>query len=448
MDSFEDSDEDREPEASNTLERRKHIANLIEGLTKELPPHFDSLAPAQTWVVYWISHSLSLLEQYQFLDTITDDVIEFTKECAHKDGGYGGGPGQIAHLGTTFAAVNALITTSSEEALDSIDRIGIVRFLHRMKQTDGSFSMHDDGEIDSRAAYCALSILRCLNIQDSILLQNVSDWILSCQTYEGGFGSVPGSEAHGGYTFCCVASLCLLNQLYRADLSALLRWLTSKQLSEEGGFCGRSNKLVDSCYSYWQGAIFPLIHPILKKNILSPSFGNNSTTCHQASDKEDGEGESEEQCLKGENKPSLSDKRTTRSTTKAATEALSNKAESPLGSNNKAKLGKIFNSWLFDCSALQDYILNQCQGKEGLLRDKPGALPDFYHTCYALGGLSLSQHQPDGSLFDIGSKQINIVAPTHPLFNLTPNSLNNCFEYFSNKRIETLDKQDLENGTD
>lgn len=373
MDSFEDPEVVCETEASNTLERRKHVASLIAGLTRELPPHYDSLAPAQTWVVYWISHSLALLEQFQFLDTIIEDVIEFTKECAHKDGGYGGGPGQIAHLGTTFAAVNSLITTSSEEALDSIDRIGIVRFLHRMKQADGSFSMHDDGEIDSRATYCALSVLRCLNIQDSILLENVSDWILSCQTYEGGFGSVPGSEAHGGYTFCCVASLCLLNQLERADLSSLLRWLTNKQLSEQGGFCGRSNKLVDSCYSYWQGAVFPLIHPVLKKN----------------------------------------------------------------------NLGNEANDWLFDYAALQDYVLNQCQGKEGLLRDKPGALPDFYHTCYALSGLSLSQHQPNGSIFDIGSKPINIVAPTHPLFNLTPSSLNNCFEYFSNKKIETFDEKEL-----
>lgn len=27
----------------------------------------------------------------------------------------------------------------------------------------------------------------------------------------------------------------------------------------EGGFAGRTNKLVDGCYSYWQGAILPLL---------------------------------------------------------------------------------------------------------------------------------------------------------------------------------------------
>lgn len=31
------------------------------------------------------------------------------------------------------------------------------------------------------------------------------------------------------------------------------------QGSVEGGFMGRTNKLVDGCYSYWVGALFPLL---------------------------------------------------------------------------------------------------------------------------------------------------------------------------------------------
>lgn len=33
----------------------------------------------------------------------------------------------------------------------------------------------------------------------------------------------------------------------------------------EGGFQGRTNKLVDGCYSFWQGGAFPLINIILLK---------------------------------------------------------------------------------------------------------------------------------------------------------------------------------------
>jgi len=34
----------------------------------------------------------------------------------------------------------------------------------------------------------------------------------------------------------------------------------------EGGFQGRTNKLVDGCYSFWQGALFPLLHFLLAKS--------------------------------------------------------------------------------------------------------------------------------------------------------------------------------------
>ena len=30
----------------------------------------------------------------------------------------------------------------------------------------------------------------------------------------------------------------------------------------EGGFRGRTNKLVDGCYSFWQGSLFPLLHSL------------------------------------------------------------------------------------------------------------------------------------------------------------------------------------------
>ena len=34
----------------------------------------------------------------------------------------------------------------------------------------------------------------------------------------------------------------------------------------EGGFSGRTQKLVDACYAYWQGATFPIIHTLLAKD--------------------------------------------------------------------------------------------------------------------------------------------------------------------------------------
>lgn len=44
----------------------------------------------------------------------------------------------------------------------------------------------------------------------------------SCQTYEGGFSGCPGLEAHGGYTFCGLAALVLLQKGHLCDIQSLL----------------------------------------------------------------------------------------------------------------------------------------------------------------------------------------------------------------------------------
>ena len=65
-------------------------------------------------------------------------------------GGFGGGPGQIAHCAPTYASVLALCTTGTSEALRSIDRKAIYRFFLAMKTAGGGFTMHLGGEVDSR----------------------------------------------------------------------------------------------------------------------------------------------------------------------------------------------------------------------------------------------------------------------------------------------------------
>lgn len=61
---------------------------------------------------------------------------------------------------------------------------------------------------------------------------------------------------------CCL-SLCFSIPSYRRLLTFTLISLyldpPSTQASFEGGFAGRTNKLVDGCYAYWQGAILPLL---------------------------------------------------------------------------------------------------------------------------------------------------------------------------------------------
>ena len=51
------------------------------------------------------------------------------------------------------------------------------------------------------------------------------------QTYEGGIGGEPGNEAHGGYTFCGLAALMLIDQAQVLDLRRLLHWAARCQVA-------------------------------------------------------------------------------------------------------------------------------------------------------------------------------------------------------------------------
>ncbi|KAI0986698.1 hypothetical protein GJ496_011226, partial [Pomphorhynchus laevis] len=108
------------------------------------------------------------------------------------------------------------------------------------------------------AVYCAVSSCSLLNMLDDELFDQTTNWIVSCQTYEGGFGASPYNEAHGGYSYCGAAALAILSKLHLCDADRFLRWAVFRQMSFEGGFQGRTNKLVDSCYSFWVGALFAI----------------------------------------------------------------------------------------------------------------------------------------------------------------------------------------------
>mmetsp|Transcript_34089 Transcript_34089/g.33638 ORF Transcript_34089/g.33638 Transcript_34089/m.33638 type:complete len:81 (+) Transcript_34089:660-902(+) len=51
----------------------------------------------------------------------------------------------------------------------------------------------------------------------------------------------------------------LLGEVDKLNLDRLIEWAANRQLEMEGGFNGRINKLVDSCYNFWMGAIFEMV---------------------------------------------------------------------------------------------------------------------------------------------------------------------------------------------
>ncbi|ONM38446.1 Protein farnesyltransferase subunit beta [Zea mays] len=361
------------------LWRDQHIEYLTPGL-RHMGPAFHVLDANRPWLCYWMVHPLALLDE-ALDDDLENDIIDFLARCQDKDGGYSGGPGQLPHLATTYAAVNTLVTIGSERALSSINRGNLYNFMLQMKDVSGAFRMHDGGEIDVRASYTAISVASLVNILDFKLAKGVGDYIARCQTYEGGIAGEPYAEAHGGYTFCGLAALILLNEAEKVDLPSLI-----------GAAIAFTQKLIT----------------IVDKQLKS------SYSCKRPS---------------GEDACSTSSYGCTAKKSSSAVDYAKFGFDFIQQSN---QIGPLFHN-----IALQQYILLCSQVLEGGLRDKPGKNRDHYHSCYCLSGLAVSQYS---AMTDTGSCPLpqhvlgpysNLLEPIHPLYNVVLDKYHTAYEFFS-----------------
>ncbi len=83
-----------------------------------------------------------------------------------------------------------------------------------MQQKEGSFrAAHAGTEADTRFVFCACAISAILNDWSGVNIDLTVSFIRACITYEGGIALLPGSEAHGGSTYCGLAALSLMGRL-------------------------------------------------------------------------------------------------------------------------------------------------------------------------------------------------------------------------------------------
>ena len=263
---------------------------------KAIPQGYESLDSGMPWFSYWVINILNMCEKggYILSHNMKMKFVKYLSELRHEDGGFCGYPKGKPHIISNYAAVMAIIALGEVEGYELIDVEKMEKFLLSLKNNNlqkedqintkfdkkgnflidfsdksninsyqssfpGSFQVHECGESDLRACYCAISVCSILDIDNPDIYKGVSENIAQCQTFEGGLGPEPFCEAHGGYSFCGIATLCLMGKLNVIDTDRFVHWLTNRQMSSEGGFQGRTNKLVDSCYSFWQGSVFNML---------------------------------------------------------------------------------------------------------------------------------------------------------------------------------------------
>lgn len=253
------------------LRREQHIKFLHTTLGN-LPAPYVALDAARPWLFYWGFSGLTVLGED--IMQYRERLIETVRPMQNQWGGYGGGHGQFSHCAASYACVLALAMV---DGLEEVNRNTMWHWLGKIKQPNGGFRMAENAEMDIRGAYCAFIMITVLNLPLELppssparhaglktFDDGLGEYIRSLQTYEGGIGATPGDEAHGAYAFLAMGCLSMIDAPNKIipkyiDTSALLRWMACQQTHPEGGYAGRTNKLVDACYSQWIGGTWALL---------------------------------------------------------------------------------------------------------------------------------------------------------------------------------------------
>lgn len=251
-----------------------HAAYFSALLDGELHPAFQGLDPNRTTLVYFAVTGLDVLGALGRVRRRA--VVEwlYAQQVLDNMGGFRGGPGSGApfcpggspaahptdrpHLASTYTALATLLALGDD--LRRVRRDAVLRGVRALQQEDGSFAAFAGGESDMRFIFCAAAIGAMLGDGGhgaSMDRRRAVEYIVGSVSYEGGIGLGPGQEAHGGSTYCGLATLSLLGALGSLPRSAsTVQWCVQRQV---GGFHGRTNKDDDTCYSYWLGASLALL---------------------------------------------------------------------------------------------------------------------------------------------------------------------------------------------
>lgn len=461
-----------------TLSRRQHLKFLQQCLNPSSWVH-EMLYMSQTWVIFWAVQAAEILGvldelfvvvsrehlvELLFLHIVEEPAVGVENgwdQTRNTICGFAGSPrGKGPHLLATFAACCALCILDVN-ALSNLPRESIKRFILSLRNEDGSFRTYFQGEADLRCSYTAAVITSLLGLDEPsafpleandiaherILIPQVASYIASCQTHEGGFACLPfGCEAHGSYTFCGLGALFIMQEMHRCYLPSLLRWLSVRQMSFEGGFNGRTNKLVDACYSFWVGASHAMIkaeyayRKLMEYSTMSPSSSSSENRCMLAKELsilhyvqlidlegcavtdealwEEGEGfHAMDEGMVDEflstddmSCASVASRIATRKEACRKLYGIFPWVSGSSGDDNNKEDGShtsFDGDFFFDQRGLQRFILACCQENEkGGLRDKPDVSCDVFHTCYALAGLSLSQNHHYADLAQCSSAYV------------------------------------------
>ncbi|XP_004307531.1 PREDICTED: geranylgeranyl transferase type-1 subunit beta [Fragaria vesca subsp. vesca] len=288
-------------DSGQPFEREKHVTYL-QMMYQILPHQYQTQEINRLTLAYFVVSGLDLLRSLDCIDknAVADWVLSLQarpRDCDEVNNGQFYGfcgsrssqfnpddnnvtlNSSICNLASTYSALAILKIIGYD--LSNIKSEWLLKSMRNLQQPDGSFMpIHTGAETDLRFIYCAAAICHMLGNWSGMDKEKAKEYIINCQSYDGGFGLTPGAESHGGAIYCGITSLRLMGFLEEDLLSKnisssiinvpmLLVWCLQRQAAD-GGFQGRPNKPSDTCYAFWIASILKILggHKLIDQKAL------------------------------------------------------------------------------------------------------------------------------------------------------------------------------------
>eukprot|EP00002_Diphylleia_rotans_P003097 TRINITY_DN12087_c0_g1_i2.p1 TRINITY_DN12087_c0_g1~~TRINITY_DN12087_c0_g1_i2.p1 ORF type:complete len:292 (+),score=64.83 TRINITY_DN12087_c0_g1_i2:57-932(+) len=97
--------------------------------------------------------------------------------------------------------------------------------------------------------YWGLSAMDLLEALPEMKVDEIREWVVTCQTTEGGFSGSPGHDTHLLYTLSAVQILLMIGGIERINKEAVIKYVAGLQ-QQDGSFVGDKWGEVDTRFSY------------------------------------------------------------------------------------------------------------------------------------------------------------------------------------------------------
>lgn len=257
--------------------RARHIKFFKLCLNYILPSRYSSLDTSRLTVAFFALSGLdvmgevdvcldegqkkSLVDWIYSLQILPNSTRSNLHNCGFRGSTCNGSlQNDTSHIAMTYTALLSLLILGDD--LGRVKKESVLAGLKALQMPNGCFSSTLDGsEDDMRFVYCACVVSFVLDDWSGVDVKKTVRFIKESLSYEGAFAQAPGSEAHGGSTYCAVSSLLLMGRLEevlsKRQVRRMCEWCLLRQ---QEGFQGRPNKQIDTCYSFWVGATLKMLH--------------------------------------------------------------------------------------------------------------------------------------------------------------------------------------------